>query len=569
MDGHLILDRYRPLEQLGEGGFGTVVLAWDTRMQRRVAIKRLPLAVGAPGADQPAGLAEARTVALLAHPNIATVHDFDTDEDEAFLIMEYVDGLSLADLMHAADGPLTLDEVAAVADAVGSALSFAHDNGVLHLDLKPDNILVMRDGRVKVTDFGISELSTLSGHASAGGGTPGYMPLEQLLGREVDERTDQWAFAATLFELLAGENPFYEPTPEAALVRLETRDVPSLAQFQPDYPLELSRTLDIALSPLPEDRFETVSEFIDEALKDLGDPGAGDASLRELVEQHSEELEEEPAFDEIGLWDRLSGRTGQIALRGTAALETSWLAWIGLSRLGLEESAVLAAVALTALGAALAPSLGLMLGLGCLIAGLLASSLWVAAAVVAVGGAVWWWFVARHAEGASVLPLAAPTLGALRVAPLQPLIAGFALRPWPAAWTALAGGMLTMLASAVSYESVPYLAVSASSFTGLDGLRLGANAVETLVTDPGTWIALAGWPLAAAAMSLACERATRFAAATGVVLGTLILGAAYVAAYEFAGSGWFRTPTALALVASLILGMSIVFLGPPLRAEED
>ncbi len=184
MEGLLILDRYRPLAELGEGGFGTVTLAWDTRMQRRVAIKRLPLPLDSRGRPhQPPGLAEARTAAMLNHPAIVTVFDFDTDADEAFLVMEHVDGANLADLIDDG-GPLTLDEVAAVVEAVSHALAFAHDNGVLHLDIKPENVLVTRDGRVKVADFGIAELSSLSGHGAAWGGTPGYMPLEQLRGRQ-------------------------------------------------------------------------------------------------------------------------------------------------------------------------------------------------------------------------------------------------------------------------------------------------------------------------------------------------------------------------------------------------
>ncbi len=218
MEGQLILDRYRPLAELGEGGFGTVTLAWDTRMQRRVAIKRLPFPLDNRGRPhQPPGLAEARTAAMLAHPNIVTVFDFDTDSDEAFLVMEYVDGASLADLLDRAGGPLTLDEASAVVDAVERALSFAHDNGVLHLDIKPDNVLVMRDGRVKVADFGIAELSSLSGHTSAYGGTLGYMPLEQLEGERVSERTDEWAVAALVFEAITGDNPFAEDTLEAAI----------------------------------------------------------------------------------------------------------------------------------------------------------------------------------------------------------------------------------------------------------------------------------------------------------------------------------------------------------------
>ena len=168
VEQQLILDRYRPLAELGEGGYGVVVLAWDTRMQRRVAIKRLPLPLDARGAvlHNPPGLAEARTAAMLNHPAIATVYDFATDSDEAFLIMEFVDGCSLEALLGRIRGPLDADESAAVVGAVADALEFAHDNGVLHLDVKPGNVLVARDGRIKVADFGMAELSSATGHGS-------------------------------------------------------------------------------------------------------------------------------------------------------------------------------------------------------------------------------------------------------------------------------------------------------------------------------------------------------------------------------------------------------------------
>ena len=158
METQLILDRYRPLEELGEGGYGSVVSAWDTRMQRRVAIKRLPLPLDPTGRPlKRAGLAEARTGAMLNHPAIVTVYDFDTDEDEAFLIMELIDGASLEEILAELAGPLNLDEAAAVLGPVFDAVEFAHANGVLHLDLKPANVLVDRDGRVKVADFGVSD----------------------------------------------------------------------------------------------------------------------------------------------------------------------------------------------------------------------------------------------------------------------------------------------------------------------------------------------------------------------------------------------------------------------------
>ena len=224
----LILDRYRPIAEAGTGGFGTVQVAWDTRIQRKVAIKCIGLdevdatrvASGDPSdaadpfdargstwkadpddldpptfsdddetalfdqmgrsvsmfSDDPSarslarvpGLDEARTAALLSDANIVTVYDFEVQGSTAYLIMEYVDGITLSELLERFDDRLSLNVVAAVFAAVSHALEVAHDNQVLHLDIKPDNVLINRQGQVKVTDFGLAVLAGTSGFGSAG-----------------------------------------------------------------------------------------------------------------------------------------------------------------------------------------------------------------------------------------------------------------------------------------------------------------------------------------------------------------------------------------------------------------
>ncbi len=298
MEQQLILDRYRPLEELGEGGYGTVVLAWDTRMQRRVAIKRMTLPLDHDGepVHNPPGLAEARTAAMLNHPAIVTVYDFETDGDEAFIIMEHIDGASLEKVLDDLGEPLDLDETAAVFSAVADALDFAHDNGVLHLDIKPANILINRDGRVKVADFGMAAISTVMGHGASVGGTIGYMPLEQLEGMRVSEATDEWAFAALTYECLTAENPFDDDTLEAAIVRLETLDTPLPSELEPSLPRAIDDVLLAALGLRPADRYRSVVAFADALEPHLGDARLGRESLAELVESHTaDDLEHEGA----------------------------------------------------------------------------------------------------------------------------------------------------------------------------------------------------------------------------------------------------------------------------------
>jgi hypothetical protein len=579
VEQQLILDRYRPLESLGEGGFGEVVLAWDTRMQRRVAIKRLALPLDERGnPTRPPGLAEARTAAMLNHPAIVTVFDFDLDADEAFIVMEHVDGSSLSEILDRLGEPLTLDECAAIADAVSSALTFAHDNGVLHLDIKPDNVLVARDGRVKVADFGMAALSSASGHGPAWGGTVGYMPLEQLEGQRVSARTDEWALASMLYEALTGDNPFVESSPQAGIVRLEVNDVAAPSTVTGDLPPELDDVLLAALGLRPSDRYPSVAEFAEELLPLLGDVQGGRESLACVVDDITDESESDsvaPSLSDVGLWDRLAGRLGGVLLRGSAAVEAGWLSWAGLTGTSLERPALWAAIALVSAAGLLAPSLGVLLGIGCLVAGLITSGAVVVASAVVLGTGVWWWFVARRDPGAAVLPLAAPVLAAGFAGTAQPLIAGFALRrPASAAVTGLFGGVLAVSASALSAQSAPYLWVWLPDAASPERYDLAMNSLRVLWTSWPVYLALLGWPAAAALMSWACRRATRPSAALGAVGGGAVLAFAYLLADE-AGQRlgieqrWMSPQAGGALLGSLILVLLVVALGPPLRAEED
>lgn len=213
-----LLKRYQPLETLATGGFGSIEICRDTHLRRRVAIKRIPLINGAgmPASDIMDVLREAHTAAMLQHPNIVQVIDFTHDTAYAYLVMEYVDGMSLAEFLHRADGhSLTFDEAAAIADALGQALTFAHSNGVLHLDIKPANVLIDHSGNVKLTDFGMARLSSAGGFGGSRGGTIGYMPPEQLdiETGTVDERADVFALACVIYEGLCGSAPFMAATP--------------------------------------------------------------------------------------------------------------------------------------------------------------------------------------------------------------------------------------------------------------------------------------------------------------------------------------------------------------------
>ena len=340
--GNLILDRYEPIGVAGEGGFGTVRIAWDPRIQRKVAIKTIALTeldaarAALPGAeavpvgntpttdrwhgampwdeylateglydgvpvDIPSGwedeaaseqvtslahvpgLDEARTAAMLSDQHIVTVYDFEVRGQAAFLIMEYVEGITLSRLLYDYADYVTLDIIASVFDAVAGALVTAHKAGVLHLDIKPDNIIINTDGCAKVTDFGLATLADASGVGTTGGGTIGYMPLEQMRREPLDARTDEWALASVTYEMLTGDNPFRVDSLEEAQAAIENAELvlPSLCWNQIDE--QIDDVLFYALDPLRDNRYASVDDFAEEVLKFLGDPDEGDAQLEAIV----------------------------------------------------------------------------------------------------------------------------------------------------------------------------------------------------------------------------------------------------------------------------------------------
>ena len=574
MEQPLILDRYRPLETLGEGGYGTVVLAYDTRMQRRVAIKRLPFPSDRAGRPvAPTGLAEARTAALLNHPSIVTVHEWDTDADEAFIIMEHVDGATIADLLQASDGPLTLDETAAVAEAVADALEFAHDNGVLHLDIKPDNVLVARDGRVKVADFGIAALSSAAGHGHGAGGTPGYMPLEQMRGEELDERTDVWAFGVLAYEMLTDANPYYADTWEGALFKADIVEPPAPGEFVADLPVALDDVLLTALASSPSDRYPGVRTLANHLLEHLGDPKVGRRLLAELVEEAcGEEPCDEGDTGGIGVWDRLQPWSRPAAAAASATI-AAWLAWAGLTPFGPGVIAIAAACALVALAAVLAPGLGLGIATILLAAGIARQGAPLAAVTLVVLSVPVWWLFGRRGSAWLAVYAGVP-LGVAGVAPAAPLLAGFVVPPLPAAGLSALGALIAMGASAASGAEAPFTTIAPALITDPWGSAGGSFAFEQLTASAAPLAVMLGWAVAGAAMSLCCRSASRLMALLGVGLGTLALAGGYLLADLLAAQGnasvtWVGQPLLLSVAASSILMVLVVAAGPPTRAEEE
>jgi eukaryotic-like serine/threonine-protein kinase len=229
---------YRIQEKIGAGGMGEVYRATDTRLSRDVAIKVLPEALSRDAERMARFEREAKFLAALNHPNIAAIYGLEESNTTHALIMELVDGPTLAERIK--QGPLSLDEALPIARQIAEALEYAHERGIIHRDLKPSNVKLTPDGQVKILDFGLakaleSETSeeelqnspTLSAAATRAGvllGTAAYMSPEQARGKRVDRRADIWAFGCVLYEMLTGQGPFAGETTSdvlACVIRAE------------------------------------------------------------------------------------------------------------------------------------------------------------------------------------------------------------------------------------------------------------------------------------------------------------------------------------------------------------
>ena len=229
------------------------------------------------------GLEEARTAAHLNDANIVTVYDCVVEGDMAYVIMEYVEGKTLARLIRDLGDDVTLDMITAVFLSVSHALQVAHKANVLHLDIKPENVIINKEGVVKVTDFGLSTLMDGSGQGKTGGGTIGYMPLEQMRRQPLDVRTDEWALASLTYEMLTGSNPFRAKTLADAEIAIEDAEIILPSRCWDDMDEKMDDVMFTALSPDADGRYETVAEFARELAPMLANAKEGGKQLGRAV----------------------------------------------------------------------------------------------------------------------------------------------------------------------------------------------------------------------------------------------------------------------------------------------
>lgn len=634
-DQQLILNRYRPVGEAKAGGFGTVRVAWDTRIQRRVAIKCIELdemdaaRAALPGAnavrqqpreplpweddhlfgeddaadgagengatsvfdligDEPLvhslahvpGLDEARTAAMLSDASIVAVYDFEVQDSTAYLIMEYVEGMTLTDLLHRHADRLTLDVAAAVFASVSHALEVAHANQVLHLDIKPDNVLINHQGQVKVTDFGLATLADASGYGAAGGGTIGYMPLEQMRQENLDVRCDEWALASLTYEMLAGENPFLAPDLERAEAVIEDAELvlPSLCWDGLDPAID--DVIFFALDPDREERYATVADFAEELEPFLGDPKRGVRELSVIVghaddEEEEAEAEKEPPTPRVPLRERITPLQRTVAAHAVGALGSGAVAFVAFTNLpqtsGFANPLFWGLFALVTLAGALKPHLGALLAYFALSATLIAGNAPAAGIVLLAAAATWWYFTGRLSNADANATLVPPLAGAFGCNQLTPLVAGFCLPP-ARAFGALAFSLLVslMLAACGSHSLLGWDALANWQFSA--GLDMQAD-LGSLLMQPALWCIVISWIAATGALSAFRLRPTRAFAVLGtLVAGALLLAGIALAAWVASGQAtWMPSLNNLVftIIPIVVMLLMCVLVPEPYYYDED
>ena len=527
------------------------------------------------------GLDEARTAAMLSDPNIVAVYDFEIQDSTACLIMEYVEGMTLTELLRDHDAELTLDIVAAVFDGVAHALEVAHENGVLHLDIKPDNILINHAGQVKVTDFGLATLADASGFGPAGGGTIGYMPLEQMRQENLDARSDEWALASVTYEMLAGENPFFASDLFQAQEAIEDGELVLPSLCWDDLDEAADDVIFYALDPERDERYESVRDFAEELAPLLGDAAQGRAALAEIVQGPAEDEAPAPAprAPRIPLRDRITPMLLRVASHGCGSAGSAVLAFVSFANIpqasGFDNPLFWGLFGLVTLAGALRPHLGALLGL------LAFSGMLIACGIPAAGyyqlrhppqwsAGVWWWYLGRTDDASANAVLAVPLAGAVSLGPLAPLAAGFCLRPVPAMITAAFQAMCALLLAGLGSGSLfgwNMLAIwhfSTGAFAG----EVVSDRMVALLSQPGTWAVAASWVVAAGVCALLRWRPTRLFAAFGTLAGTAAMagGLALAAASLSAQAPW--APSAFD-IASLAVSTAIMLFASYLLPDPE
>jgi len=266
------IGRYEVKAELGRGGMATVYRAWDPSFEREVAIKMLPRELLHDPQFRDRFRREIKTIASLEHPAIVPVYDVGEEDGVPYFVMRYMPGGSLSQWIE--KGKFSLEDAARIIERLSSALAYAHRHGLIHRDLKPDNILFDNNGDPFISDFGVAKITDSSTNMTGSGiiGTPAYMSPEQASGEPVDARSDIYGLGVIIFQMLSGHQPYEATTPMGVAVKHITDPVPDILAANPELPPETDKIIKTAMAKDREQRYPTATE-LSKALHDAAFPG--------------------------------------------------------------------------------------------------------------------------------------------------------------------------------------------------------------------------------------------------------------------------------------------------------
>ena len=277
--GRILDGRYEILERIGSGGMSVVYKALCHRLNRYDAIKILRDDLSADGESRERFQAESQAIAMLSHPNIVSVYDVGHLDDMEYIVMELVDGITLKQYMQK-KGALSWKETLHFSIQIAKALAHAHEKGIIHRDIKPQNIMLLKDGTIKVADFGIAELqSSLSGSSDQAVGSVHYMAPEQAKGAVADARSDIYSLGVVMYEMLTGALPYTGDTPEEIAIKHINGNPVSPHELAEDVPVKLEEITLRAMSSDLQSRYQSADEMLADLEEFRKDQAAAEARL--------------------------------------------------------------------------------------------------------------------------------------------------------------------------------------------------------------------------------------------------------------------------------------------------
>jgi serine/threonine-protein kinase len=325
--------RYRVLKELGRGAMGIVYRAEDEVLARTVAIKMIALT----GSDQERDVhearfrQEARAAGGLSHPSIVTIYDVGREGDVAFIAMELIDGRELRDLVR--EGSIGAAQAVEIAAQVADALAFAHEHGIVHRDIKPGNIMVLANGRIKIMDFGIARLKEPTVKTQTGVllGSPQYMSPEQISGQSLDGRADIFSLGIVLYEMLTGIKPFDAPDLTQVLFWVVNMPAKPPSERRPGLPPVIDYIVARAMKKKPDERYATAAELASDLRECIAEVQAAEGALRERAALEASSALPTVPMHAVGMHDEATVPMGGEALELRASRRFDSVA--GLARL--------------------------------------------------------------------------------------------------------------------------------------------------------------------------------------------------------------------------------------------